>query len=60
MPQKAPHTVHILEGEATLYKRDSSPHWQLRYKSYNKWLRTTTKCESLNDAKAKLLMVMGI
>ena len=53
MPQKVAHTVHILEGKATLSLRKTSPHWQVRYKVGNKWLRTTTKEEDLNQAKSK-------
>lgn len=52
MPQKSPHTVHILEGKATLYQRPTTPHWQVRYKADGKWLRATTKQEKLKDAKA--------
>lgn len=51
MPQKAPHTVHILEGAATLYKRPNTPFWSVRYKAGNKWLRKTTKQKKLEDAK---------
>ena len=53
MPQKVEHTVHILEGKATLSIRKTSPHWQVRYKVGNKWLRTTTKEEDLAKAKSK-------
>ena len=53
MPQKVEHTVHILEGKATLSLRKTSPHWQVRYKVDNKWLRTTTKEEDLERAKNK-------
>ena len=53
MPLKAEHTVHILEGKATLSLRKTSPHWQVRYKVGNKWLRTTTKEEDLDRAKSK-------
>lgn len=52
MPQKVEHTVHILEGKATLSIRKTSPHWQVRYKVGNKWLRTTTKQEDLTQAKS--------
>ena len=52
MPQKAEHTVHILEGKAVLYQRANSPHWHVRYKADGKWLRTTTKQENLADAKS--------
>jgi integrase len=51
MPQKAAHTVHILEGKATLYKRPTTSYWFVRYKADNKWHRSTTKCEDLNEAK---------
>lgn len=51
MPQKAPHTIHILEGKATLYKRPTSPYWFVRYKADKQWLRATTKCEKLEEAK---------
>lgn len=51
MPQKAPHTVHILECKATLYQRPATPHWFVRYKVGGKWLRNTTKQADLKDAK---------
>ena len=51
MPQKAPHTVHILEGKATLYKRATTPQWFVRYKVGGKWLRSTTKKSTLEEAK---------
>jgi integrase len=51
MPQKAPHTVHILEGKATLYQRPTTPQWFVRYKVGGKWLRSTTKQNTLEAAK---------
>jgi integrase len=51
MPQKASHTVHILEGKATLYQRPTSPQWFVRYKVGGKWLRSTTKQNTLEAAK---------
>ena len=51
MPPKAPHTVHILEGKATLYQREPTPYWFVRYKADGKWLRATTKQTDLKDAK---------
>lgn len=53
MPQKCDETVHILEGKATLFKRALTPHWHVRYKAHGKWLRTTTHCEDLTQAKSK-------
>jgi integrase len=58
MPPKSAHTVHILEGEATLYQRAGTPHWQLRYKAHGKWLRTTTKKEKLADAKKQAMEII--
>ena len=51
MPQKASHTIHILEGKATLYQRPTTPQWFVRYKVDGKWLRTTTKKSNLEEAK---------
>jgi integrase len=51
MPQKAQHTVHILEGQATLYMRPNTPFWSVRYKVGSKWLRTSTKKKKLDEAK---------
>lgn len=53
MPQKSEKTVHILEGQATLFQRPTSPVWHLRYKAHGKWERQTTKCEDLREAKLK-------
>ena len=53
MPQKSDDTIHILEGKATLFKRPLTPHWHVRYKAHGKWLRTTTQCEDLAEAKSK-------
>lgn len=58
MPQKSPDTVHILEGKATLFKRDLTPHWHVRFKAHGKWERMTTKCEKLPDAKAKAVDIV--
>jgi integrase len=53
MPQKSTETVHILEGQATLFKRPGTPHWHIRYKANGKWERTSTKCSDLAEAKQK-------
>jgi hypothetical protein len=53
VPQKSEATVHILEGKATLFKRPLTPHWHVRFKAHGKWLRTTTHCEDLTEAKNK-------
>ncbi len=53
MPQKSTETVHILEGQATLFRRPGTPHWHIRYKANGKWERTTTK-ETLIDSPTPL------
>lgn len=58
MPPKANHTVHIHEGQATLYKRLGTPHWQLRYKANGKWARATTKQTKLADAKREAMEII--
>lgn len=58
MPLKAEHTIHIHEGEATLYQREGSPHWQLRYKANGKWTRATTKKTKLADAKKQAMEII--
>jgi integrase len=52
MPLKSEHTVHILEGKATLYKRQQSPLWYVRFKVLGKWIKASTKTDDLNEAKA--------
>ena len=53
MPQKSEHTIHILEGQATLFRRPTTPHWHVRYKVHGKWERTSTKCTDLADARQR-------
>jgi len=53
MPQKAEHTVHILEGQATLFRRPTTPHWHVRYRVHGKWERTSTRCTELADARQR-------
>ena len=52
MPQKSEHTVHILEGKATLYKRQHSPLWYVRFKMQGRWVKASTKAEDLKEAKS--------
>lgn len=58
MPQKSDHTVHILEGKATLFRRLNTPHWHVRFKVNGRWLRTSTKAEKLLDAKSKAVDIV--
>lgn len=51
MPKLAADSVHILEGKATLYKREGSPLWQVRYRANNKKCRASTQEVDLDKAK---------
>jgi hypothetical protein len=51
MPQRIPNTNKILDGRVALYKRDNSSEWQLKFKHNAKWVRATTKCKNIDDAK---------
>lgn len=52
MPLKSESTVHILEGKATLYKRQLSPLWYVRFKVQGRWVKASTKAEELKEAKS--------
>jgi integrase len=58
MPQKSDNTHHILEGKATLYKRQLSPLWYVRFKVQGKWLKASTKSEELKEAKANAVEIV--
>ena len=58
MPAFNENNIHILDGKAMLYKRSSSPHWQVKYKAHNKWHRTTTKQEDEIKAKEVALKIV--
>lgn len=51
MPKLADDSVHILEGKATLYKREGSPLWQVRFRADNKKRRASTHEIDLDKAK---------
>jgi hypothetical protein len=53
MPSKSEHTVHILEGQATLFRRPTTPHWHVRYRVHGKWERTSTRCTDLAEARRR-------
>ena len=54
MAQLNDKSIHIRDGQATLYKRERSNLWQVRYKvkGYG-WRRTSLKTADLNEAKEK-------
>lgn len=44
-------TVTILDGDVRLTRRKASSAWQAAFKIGDRWVRTTTKCKQLVDAK---------
>lgn len=55
MPQLSPNSVQLLNGKVVLSKRDRSPYWQARFRIGRRWIRTSTKCEELDEAEAAAL-----
>lgn len=51
MAKLSPTSIQILNSKVTLTKRPHSNAWQMRYKIGGRWLRGTTKCEDLKEAK---------
>ena len=51
VPKLIPSSNKILDGRVALYKRDNSSEWQMKFKHNSKWVRTTTKCKNIDDAK---------
>ena len=51
VPKLIPSSNKILDGRVALYKRDNSSEWQMKFKHNAKWVRTTTKCKNIDDAK---------
>lgn len=44
-------TVTLLDGDVRLTRRKNSAAWQAAFKIGDRWVRTTTKCRQLADAK---------
>ena len=51
VPKLIPSSNKILDGRVALYKRDNSSEWQLKFKHNSKWVRATTKCKNIDEAK---------
>lgn len=51
MPKLIPNSQKILDGRVALYRRQNSSEWQLKFKHNSKWVRTTTKCKNIDEAK---------
>ncbi len=53
MPQLSQNTVTVLDGEIRLVKRKNSRAWQAAFKIDGRWVRISTKCKQLDEAKNK-------
>lgn len=53
MPKLSPKTVTLLDGDVRLFKRGRSRAWQAAFKIDGRWVRITTKCRQLDDAKKR-------
>ena len=53
MPKLSPHTVTLLDGDVRVFKRDRSRAWQATFKIDGRWVRLSTKCKQLDDAKKR-------
>lgn len=51
MPKRSDESVQILDGKALLTRRSNSPYWQLKFRAGRSFLRVSTKCEDLEEAK---------
>ena len=53
MPKLSPKTVTLLDGDVRVFKRDRSAAWQATFKIDGRWVRVSTKCKQLEDAKRR-------
>ena len=52
MPVLSPETVLVNDGDIKLYKRARSTVWQATFNIVGRWVRISTKCKDLHEAKA--------
>ena len=57
MPKLSPQTMTVLDGDVRLVKRKNSRAWQAAFKVDGRWIRVTTKCKQLDDAKKSARML---
>ena len=51
MPKLNPETVTLLDGDIRVFKRPRSRAWQATFKMDGTWVRVSTKCKQLKEAK---------
>ena len=52
MAKLSPTTETVLDGDVRLTRRGGSSAWQAAFKIGDRWVRVTTKCRQLTEAKA--------
>lgn len=53
MPKLSSQTVTMLDGDVRLIHRKHSRAWQVAFKIDGRWVRITTKCRQLDEAKRR-------
>ena len=51
MPKLSSETVTLLDGDIRVFKRPRSRAWQATFKMDGTWVRVSTKCKQLSEAK---------
>jgi integrase len=51
MPKLSTNTPTLMEGDVRLFKRGRSRAWQVTFQIDGRWVRVSTKCKQLDDAK---------
>ena len=51
MPQLSQDTITLMDGDIRVFKRPRSRAWQATFKVAGRWVRVSTKCNQLSEAK---------
>ena len=51
MPKLSSETVTLLDGDIRVFKRPRSRAWQATFKMDGRWVRVSTNCKQLSEAK---------
>ena len=52
MATRSSDSISILEGKALLYRRENTPHYQVRFRIHGRYFRHSTKTDDIDKAKA--------
>ncbi|GAB5510407.1 MAG: hypothetical protein Rhims3KO_18080 [Hyphomicrobiales bacterium] len=53
MPKLSANTITLIDGDVRLYRRPNSRAWQASFKIDGRWVRITTHCKRLAEAKER-------